>query len=224
MGRGTEPRASTALGTSQRPSNSPKLPGLSTLPAPGFWLLQGPEQDPLDGLGTTKPREGPAGPRWPGRGGRGGEGVKPGASWAANSPGKWGSPQALPHGEGAAAKSPVLWSANAPPGEVPAALGQFGAPKASCPQGRTPPCPRTRLPTKICSATAAPCEEKPEQRLGQWQTRREGKKKKPWQFSAGFYLTWRQRAALCEGGTEAAHGNFLAFPLNRGFFTTSKFR
>lgn len=47
---------------------SPKLPGQSTLPAPAFWLLQGPQQDPPDELGTTKPRE-PGPCRWPGRGG-----------------------------------------------------------------------------------------------------------------------------------------------------------
>lgn len=36
---------------------SSRLPGLSTLPALDVWLLQAPEQDPLDELGTTKPRE-----------------------------------------------------------------------------------------------------------------------------------------------------------------------
>lgn len=68
MGRGTEPRVSSALGSSgDKPKalvvppvgmlGSPKLPRPSTWPAPDFWLLQGAEQDPLEELGTTKPRE-----------------------------------------------------------------------------------------------------------------------------------------------------------------------
>lgn len=68
MGRGTEPRLSSALGSSGDKLKalvvppvgmlgSPKLPGPSTRPAPDFWLLQGAEQDPLEELGTTKPRE-----------------------------------------------------------------------------------------------------------------------------------------------------------------------
>lgn len=65
MGRETEPRVISALGRSgDKPKvppvgmlGSPKLPGLNTWPAPDFWLRQGVEQDPLDELGTTKPRE-----------------------------------------------------------------------------------------------------------------------------------------------------------------------
>lgn len=70
-----------------------------------------------------------------------------------------------------------------PPGKYLLHWGSFGARCAPKPaaQGRTPP--RTQVPMKICSATrhplqgrGSPCEEMPEQRLGQWQTRREGKK------------------------------------------------
>lgn len=97
--------------------------------------------------------------------------------------------------------------------------GGLGCPKPSCPR-QDPPAPGHGSPGQSAAPPVRRCLS------SSWDNGRQGERgeKKPWQFSAGFYLTWRQRAALCEGGTEAAHGNFLAFPLNRGFFTTSKFR
>lgn len=217
MGRGQ--RVSSALGSSgdkpKTPVGSPKLPGLSTLPALSAGSCRVQSETPWRSWGQQSPgSQGPCWPcRWPG-------GVKPVASWAALGNGKWGSPRPLPHGEGAAAQSPVLWSANTPlQGRICCTGVVWGVPKAAA-RGRTPPAPGHGSPGQSAAPSVRRCLS------SSWDNGRQGERgeKKPWQFSAGFYLTWRQRAALCEGGTEAAHGNFLAFPLNRGFFTTSKFR
>lgn len=105
MGRGTERGSAVpwgAEGTTQRPSwlSEPDL-------TVGFYRVQ--SKTPWRSWGQQSPgSQGPCWPcRWPG-------GVKPVASWAALENGKWGSPQPLPHAEGAAAQSPVLCSANTP--------------------------------------------------------------------------------------------------------------
>lgn len=138
MGRGTEPRVSSALGSrGDRPRTlvvlpagmlgSPTPPALSTLPARTSGSCRVQSRTPWTSWGQQSPGS-PA----DGRGG--------GLSlWPAGQLWEMGQPWAPAPRGGGCSQTRCVWSANTPPG-VSAALGVFGAqcvPKPAA-QGRTP--------------------------------------------------------------------------------------
>lgn len=110
-----------------------KDPGGLPQAARDFWLLQGAEQDPLDELGTTKPREpGPLlAPQMAGEGGL--------SLWPAGQPAALGNGAALgpaPRGGGCSQTPCALECKCTPRGRICCSGAVWGSacPKTSCPR------------------------------------------------------------------------------------------